>query len=478
MNNKVNYPIRRVFILDELAIIMGMIVAVVICHSDKVQSLHRIFGEYYLFFGIKLCVLNTIVFLLYDSRRKPIFEQDPFDNMISVIKSRLVLMALSLLYMYIINENTRSPMTILLLFLVISIIIGYCFRMLYRKKYLQKNRYLYEQKILTVCKPYPTDDEFRKMISRKAYDEVVICTSVDETVECDRLVSLCEQEGVRVYCTLSSMGYSVRPGIVTDLAGYATIPVAVRNEKFRLFGVNYSIARTEEAVLHVVRHIKDLSGKYICFSNVHTSVLARESKEYAQVLNGSAFTFPDGNPIAVLQRKSGLVGAERVAGPDFMEHMFRDTADGTISHYFYGSRQETIDALKLNLEKRYPGIVIKGVYSPPFRELTPEEDQEIVDMINAAGADIIWIGLGAPKQEKWMQAHNGRINGVMMGVGAGFDFHAGTIKRAPKWIQKVGFEWLYRLFQDPGRLIKRYVIANAKFLWYLSVDKLFKNNGI
>ena len=157
-----------------------------------------------------------------------------------------------------------------------------------------------------------------------------------------------------------------------------------------------------------------------------------------------------------------------------MEHMFRNTSDGSLTHYFYGAKQETLDALKVNLEKKYPGIVIKGLYSPPFRELTPKEDQADVDMINASGADIIWIGLGAPKQEKWMQAHKGRINGVMMGVGAGFDFHAGTIKRAPAWIQKIGLEWLYRLFQDPGRLIKRYVITNAKFFWYLGIDTLFK----
>ena len=131
-----------------------------------------------------------------------------------------------------------------------------------------------------------------------------------------------------------------------------------------------------------------------------------------------------------------------------------------------------MDALKASLEAKYPGIIIKGMYSPPFRELTPEEDREDIERINAAGADIVWIGLGAPKQEKWMKAHEGKIHGVMMGVGAGFDFHAGTIKRAPLWIQKIGFEWLYRLFQDPKRLISRYFITNIKFMWYLTIDYL------
>ena len=268
------------------------------------------------------------------------------------------------------------------------------------------------------------------------------------------------------------MGYQVRGGIVSDINEYAAIPVSVRNQKCDLFGIHYAVARTEEAVLHVKRHIHELSGEYICFSNVHTSVMGKEHKEYRDVLNGAAFTFPDGNPIAQFQLREGFELAERVAGPDFMEHMFRATADGSLSHFFYGASQETLDALKVNLEKVYPGIVIKGMFSPPFRALTEEEDQEYVEMINNSGADIVWIGLGAPKQEKWMNAHKGKITGVMMGVGAGFDFHAGTIKRAPKWIQKMGFEWLYRLFQDPKRLVKRYLVTNAKYLWYQTLEKL------
>jgi exopolysaccharide biosynthesis WecB/TagA/CpsF family protein len=201
--------------------------------------------------------------------------------------------------------------------------------------------------------------------------------------------------------------------------------------------------------------------------------MGRDNEEYRQVLNDAAFVFPDGAPIARLQQKKGFIGAERVAGPDFMEHMFKDTMDGSVSHYFYGSSPETIAALEKNLKERYPGLVIKGLYSPPFKPLSKEEDEADVQRINEAGADIIWIGLGAPKQEKWMRAHAGRVNGVMMGVGAGFDFHGGTIKRAPVFIQKVGLEWLYRLFQDPRRLIGRYFVTNIKFIWYVFVDRLF-----
>ena len=205
--------------------------------------------------------------------------------------------------------------------------------------------------------------------------------------------------------------------------------------------------------------------------------MGKDNPDYAEVLNGAAFVFPDGNPIAKLQRKRGFAEAKRVAGPDFMRHMFRATTDGKISHYFYGSKEETLELLKENLEKKYPGIEIKGLYSPPFRQLSDKEDEADIAMINASGADIIWVGLGAPKQEKWMRAHEGKVNGVMMGVGAGFDFHAGTIKRAPKWVQKIGMEWFYRLLQDPGRLFKRYLVTNSKFIWYLFLDRIKAGKG-
>ncbi len=244
-------------------------------------------------------------------------------------------------------------------------------------------------------------------------------------------------------------------------------------DKFELFGISYSVARTGEAVRYVIEHISELKGKYICFSNVHTTVMAREDSAYAAVLNDAAIVFPDGTPVAQLQRSHGFRRASRVAGPDFMRYMFKKTSDGRLSHYFYGSKEETLVLLEKNLKRRYPGIDIRGMYSPPFRQLSEAEDEEDIKRINESGADIVWVGLGAPKQENWMKAHEGRINAVMMGVGAGFDFHAGTIKRAPVWIQKMGLEWLFRLFQDPRRLIKRYVVTNIKFVWYLLLDRVF-----
>lgn len=138
--------------------------------------------------------------------------------------------------------------------------------------------------------------------------------------------------------------------------------------------------------------------------------------------------------------------------------------DNGLRHYFYGGKEETIQVLSEKLPGEYPSLRIAGMVSPPFRPLTEEEDERELQKMNDAKADIIWIGLGAPKQERYMYEHRGKVNGVMIGVGAGFDYYAGTIKRAPMWMQKLSLEWLYRLMQDPKRLFRRYFATNFKFL--------------
>lgn len=260
---------------------------------------------------------------------------------------------------------------------------------------------------------------------------------------------------------------------MTDREVSASITLSSKQNipRCAIFGVNYCVSNLNDAVKYVLAHLKELSGQYVCFSNVHTTVMAKENLQYRDVLNEAILTYPDGAPIAKLQRKRNYQAAKRVAGPDFMELMFSATSDGNVKHYFYGSKEETLEALKQNLLRENPNLNICGMYSPPFRKTTPEEDMQDIERINHSGADIVWVGLGAPKQEQWMNAHKGKINGVMMGVGAGFDFHAGTIQRAPIWIQKIGLEWLYRLFRDPKRLFMRYLITNTKFCWYLLKEK-------
>ncbi len=236
-------------------------------------------------------------------------------------------------------------------------------------------------------------------------------------------------------------------------------------DKCMILGTEFAVSTVKDAASLIIAERGALSGEYICFSNVHTTVTAHDKEKYRAVLNGSALTFPDGAPIAGLMRKSGFK-AERVAGPDFMAEVFKKSAEAGLSHFFYGSSEKTLKALRERLTGSYPGIKIAGMYSPPYRKLTEEEDRAATEMIKASGAEFIWIGLGAPKQEKWMAKHKGCFEGVMFGVGAGFDFHAGTVKRAPQIWQKLGLEWLYRLFSDPKRLFKRYLVTNTRFIIY------------
>ena len=240
----------------------------------------------------------------------------------------------------------------------------------------------------------------------------------------------------------------------------------------RILGVNIAITNMQETVNLIMDHLEDIRGQFICLSNVHTTVMAEKDAEYRKIQNSAFLALPDGSPLALVQRLRGYRSAEQVAGPDLMPALWKATEHTAYSHYFYGSTPETIEALQKNLGSRYPELKIAGMEAPPFRPLTEEEARQAVERINASGADFVWVGLGAPKQEKWMYEHRGRIHGVMFGVGAGFDFHAGTVKRAPDWMRRHYLEWLYRLVQDPKRLWKRYVQTNGKFL-LLSVKDAF-----
>lgn len=240
----------------------------------------------------------------------------------------------------------------------------------------------------------------------------------------------------------------------------------------RILGVNIAITNMQDTVKLIVEQIDELQGNFICLSNVHTTVMSQKDEEYRNIQNSAFLALPDGSPLSLEQRLRGYRMAEQVAGPDLMAELWKATENTEISHYFYGSTPETIEALEKNLKKEYPGIKIAGMEAPPFRPLTEAEDAEAVARINQSGAAIVWVGLGAPKQEKWMYEHRGKVNALMLGVGAGFDFHAGTVKRAPAWMRKHYLEWLYRLIQDPKRLWKRYVQTNGKFL-LISVKDAF-----
>lgn len=216
-------------------------------------------------------------------------------------------------------------------------------------------------------------------------------------------------------------------------------------------------------------HINELSGDYICVSNVHTTVTASEDEEYKAIQNGGILAIPDGGPLSSVGRRRGAQNMSRTAGPSYMEEVLKISVELGYRHYFYGSTHTTLEKLKEKITHDYPGLQIAGMYSPPFGSKTEEEDAVIVDRINETNPDFLWIGLGAPKQEKWMAAHQGRVKGLMVGVGAGFDYFAGNIKRAPAWMQRMNLEWMYRLIQDPKRLFMRYMATNTKFIWSVVV---------
>ena len=233
-----------------------------------------------------------------------------------------------------------------------------------------------------------------------------------------------------------------------------------------IMGVEIAAINMDWLLQFTDKYIQDLSGDYMCISNVHTTVTAYEDLEYRTIQNGGIMAVPDGGPLSTVGKKRGYKEMERTTGPSYMEEIFKISANKGYRHYFYGSTNDTLKTLHQKLEDKYPGIQIVGMHSPPFRPLTEEENQDIIQRINEMKPDFVWVGLGAPKQEKWMADHQGEVEGFMVGVGAGFDYFAENISRAPQWMQRWNLEWAYRLMQDPKRLFKRYWHTNTRFIWY------------
>lgn len=235
----------------------------------------------------------------------------------------------------------------------------------------------------------------------------------------------------------------------------------------KILGTNINVTNMEDTISYITENLDALKGDYICVSNVHTTVMSYRDAAYRKVQNSGAMALPDGQPLSIVSRKRGFSQARRVPGPDLMPAILDLSQKTGYRHYFYGSTEATLEALRTALLERYPKLQIAGMYSPPFRELTKEEDEEIVRRINESGADFVWVALGAPKQEWWMYEHRHKIHALMLGVGAAFDFTAGTTKRAPMWMQKLCLEWVFRILKDPRRMLPRYLNTNFAFVYYV-----------
>lgn len=205
---------------------------------------------------------------------------------------------------------------------------------------------------------------------------------------------------------------------------------------------------------------------YVCVCNVHTVMASNEDEELHEALHRSSFNVPDGQPLVWALNALGHSLGARVYGPELMARACARAMASNQRFYLYGGRnQGALVQLALNLRQRFPGLRIVGGYSPPHRPLTDEEDAAVVDEINRSRADIVWVGIGVPKQEKWMARMRPRLDAqVLVGVGAAFDFHAGLVPQAPSWLQEAGLEWAYRLAHEPRRLWPRYVRYNPRFL--------------
>ena len=242
-----------------------------------------------------------------------------------------------------------------------------------------------------------------------------------------------------------------------------------------ILGVNINVTDMDACVDYLSSELNNLRGQYICVANVHTTVTAYRDENYRHIQNAAAMSLPDGKPLSLTSRRRGFPEARRVAGPDLMPAIFALSKEAGYKHYFYGSSEETLEKLRQKLKQEWPYLNIVGMYSPPFAPMSAAEDDEIVARINAAKPDFIWVALGAPKQEAWMHAHSGQLCGLMIGVGAAFDFLAGTIRRAPRLLQGMYLEWLYRLLKDPIRLTPRYLKTNFSYIFRAGVETKAQN---
>jgi N-acetylglucosaminyldiphosphoundecaprenol N-acetyl-beta-D-mannosaminyltransferase len=233
-----------------------------------------------------------------------------------------------------------------------------------------------------------------------------------------------------------------------------------------VIGTPIDIITWEQATARITAWTSASESRIVCICNVHSVVTARQDPELRRAIHSADMATPDGAPVAWLLRWLGAASQPRINGPDLMFNYCQEAAGRGESIYLYGGSDATNRLLAEHLPRRFPGLVIGGAHSPPFRPLTPAEDEAVCTAINCSGARTVWVGLGCPKQEKWMAAHRGRIQAVMIGVGAAFDYHAGTIPRAPLWMQHNGLEWLHRLASEPRRLWKRYLVSNTLFLWH------------
>lgn len=250
----------------------------------------------------------------------------------------------------------------------------------------------------------------------------------------------------------------------------------MKGERLQVLGSAISRVNAAGALTLVRRRLETAEGGYVCFTNVHATVTGREDHDFQAVTNQSFLSLADGKPVYWLARLMGDHEVGHVPGPDFMLKALDELRDHR--HFFYGSTPRVLEQLKLRMEQRFPGLQVCGTLSPPFRPLTTTDLAEHHAAIRDSGAQFVWVGLGAPKQELWMAANADALRpAVLFGVGAAFEFHSGITRRAPALMRRLGLEWLFRLAAEPVRLWKRYLVTNTLFIRFALQDGLARALG-
>ncbi len=240
------------------------------------------------------------------------------------------------------------------------------------------------------------------------------------------------------------------------------------NDRVNILGVGAMPLDLGKAVAMLEQWRVEGRREYVCLISVHGLVMAQREPAVRSALNCCGLAAEDGMPLVWWSRLAGFSQARRVCGSDLLDQVCAYGVSRKYRHYFYGASPRVLELLVDRLQRRHPGLVVAGYNSPPFRPLSKAEDAADVAAINETRPDFVWVGLGMPKQEKWMVEHLGKIEATaLIGVGAAFDFHAGTKPRAPVWMQRSGLEWLFRLLTEPRRLAHRYLIDNALFVGHM-----------
>ena len=242
----------------------------------------------------------------------------------------------------------------------------------------------------------------------------------------------------------------------------------------QIFNFPISVGKYQDYIEYIMSSASDGRSQYIYVANVHMVVEAFWNKSFSEKVRQAGLVTPDGKPLTWALRLLHGIKQDRVAGMDVLPALLRQSEKSQTPVYIYGGTEELLCGTQKYLDQKYPDLCIRGLYSPPFRELTPEEEMRTIEAINDSGAKLVFVVLGCPKQEQWMASMAGKINAVMIGIGGALPVLVGMQKRAPKWMQNAGLEWLFRLLQEPRRLFKRYFVTNSVFIYLLSRELVKK----